>query len=227
MRRTVLPAAVVCLVVSLLLSLNPTGRAQAQKAATNLLLSIPDSQAFWWSPDGKTLAVSVLNVETKSGGLVLYDVALGKPRAEIKNMVTDAQAAGSFTPDGRTFILHTDRVRLYDAADGKLLREFGQGTEPIKLYRKIFVPVEKETRNSDTGEYSTTTEYPSDKEELQELPTRYLSDRVVSPDGKSLLVRAPEGKAQVYDLGTGELKFAFAMCPTKPPKLRTVLSGAG
>jgi WD40 repeat protein len=226
MRRTILSAAVVCLVVSLLLSLNPPGRAQAQKARAdaNLLLSVPHSEFFWWSPDGKTLAVAVMNTETETGGLLLYDAVSAKPRAEIKNEAPSSSAGVYFTPDGRTLIAHEGRVALYDAGDSRRLREFGQGTEPINLYRKIFVPVEEETRDY-TGQTTTTLKQPSNEDELKELPTRYLSGRVVSPNGKSLLVRGREGAAQVYDLTTGRLQFTLERAPDAPPKKKERGSG--
>ena|SRR5262245_11800962 len=38
------------------------------------------------------------------------------------------------------FQVQADQVRVYDTADGKLLREFAEGTTPINLYYKIFEP---------------------------------------------------------------------------------------
>ncbi len=223
MRRTVFTATAVCLVVSLLLSLNPVGLAQEASAAADAkpLQAIADSYSFWWSPDGKTLAVFVLNVEKKTGGIMLYDAASGKAGAEIKDGGPSSfSGVGlSFTPDGRALISHSDRVRLYDTADGRRLREFAPGTEPINYYRKIFTGSEtsSSTYNPSTGmeEPGSVSTPPSDEDELMELPTRYLSDRVVSPDGKSLLVRAAvrDRRAQVFDLGTGELKFTLEPLP--------------
>lgn len=215
MRRTLFTAAAACLLVSLLLWLNSTGL--AQQPAAKPLQAIPDSYSFWWAPDGKTLAVLVLNAEKKTGGIVLYDAASGKARAEMKDGGPSSfSGVGlSFTPDGRALISHSDRVRLYDAADGRLLREFAPGTEPINYYRRIFTGREISSYGPDTYQNDSYTEPPSDEDELMELPTRNLSDRVVSPDGKSLLVRAAkkDGRAQVFDLGTGELKFTLEPLP--------------
>ncbi|HWS98749.1 MAG TPA: WD40 repeat domain-containing protein [Pyrinomonadaceae bacterium] len=216
MRRRIFSVTAAGLVVSLLVSLLPSGRAQATKVTTKLLHSIPDSSSHRWSPDNRTLATAT----QLAGGrnlIVLYDMASGKPRADVRDEGAGPLPASlSFTPDARALIVHTDRVRLYDASDGRLLRQFAEATQPITYYDRIFKPERKTTFDSDPGSgyESTYTDYPSDEEVLKELPTQYVEEsRGISPDGKSLLVRAAEGKAQVYDLGTGELRFTLEPVP--------------
>ncbi|HYG79778.1 MAG TPA: WD40 repeat domain-containing protein [Pyrinomonadaceae bacterium] len=216
MRRKIFSAAAAGLVVSLLASLLPPGRAQTTKVVTKLLHTIPESSSMRWSPDNKTLATATQLAEGRTL-VVLYDMASGKPRADVRGEGAGPSPASlSFTPDGRALIVHTDRVRLYDAGDGRPLRQFGEGTQPITYYDRIFKVERKTTFDSDPGSgyESVYYDYPSDEEELKELPTRYVEEsRSISPDGKSLLVRAAEGRAQVYDLGTGELKFTLEPLP--------------
>lgn len=216
MRRKIFSAAAAGLVVSLLASLLPAGRAQTTKVNSKLLHTFPDSSSFRWSPDNKTLATAT----QLAGGrnlVVLYDMASGKARADVRDEGTGPLPASlSFTPDARALIVHTDRVRLYDAGDGRPLRQFGEGTQPITYYNRIFKPERKSTfdSNPDNGYEQVYTDYPSDEEVLKELPTQYVEEsRGISPDGKSLLVRAAEGKARVYDLGTGELRFTLEPLP--------------
>jgi len=215
MLRTVSLAVCVCFAVSQFAWLHPAGRARQANVRARLRHTIADSVSHSWSPDSRTLAVVV-----SGRGFMLYDAAAGKVLAEIKHHGPPTQKAGIFfTPDGRALIIHADRVSLYDAADGRALREFAEGTTPINSYEKFFKPVEKSNYDSDTGTTTTEWESPSDEEELMELPTRYLSDRVVSPDGKLLLARAKEGRAQVFDIGTGGLKFTLEPIPdTRPGK---------
>lgn len=209
MRRTFMPAAVVCVAVCLLASSAPAGRARQAAARARLRHTIAESAPALWSPDNRTLAVLVAGK-----GLALYDAAAGEARAEIKHQGPPAWTEGvSFTPDGRALIIHDFRVSLYDSADGRLLRELARETSPINRYHRIFRPWEKTDYDSATGTSTTEWVEPSDEEELMELPTRYLGDRFVSPDGKSILVRAEEGRAQVFDPTTGGLKFTLGPAP--------------
>jgi WD40 repeat protein len=203
MRRITSLAICVCLFVSLFVSLQQPGRAQTPKMTAKLLHTITESFVYWWSPDNKTLAVMFRNIS-------LYDVATGKVRAEFKSDGLLSVKLIRFTPDSSALLVHTDRVRLYSAADGKLLREFAEDTAPINYYEKIYTTQYTSTYNAETGQNESGYEGPTYDEELRELPTRYISDRVISPDSKLLLVRAKEsGKALVYDLTTGELKFTL------------------
>lgn len=202
MRKTTSLTICVGLVVSLLVSLNQTSSAQTTGVTAKLLHTVPDTYLYWWSPDNKTLAVWRKDV-------ALYDAATGKARAEIRYEGPPTADGIYFTPDGGALVIHSDRVRLYDATEGKLLRQFAEGTKPINSYDKIYKPVETSSYNSETGQTETGWEQPGNQAKLQELPTENLSGRIISPDGKSLLVRAKEGKAQVYNLDTGELKFTL------------------
>ena len=191
-----------------------TGGAQSAKVTVKLAHTITEEAAqcsYWWSPDSKILAVKYVEKSYKVT-VSLYDAATGKARAVIQVDGWPREKGVYFTPNGGALVIHSDRVRLYDTADGKLLREFAEGTTPINLYYKIFEPetYTSATTNSDGQTESVeATRWPSNKQELKELPTQYVSDRIISPDGTSLLARAKEGKAQVYDLGTGGLKFTL------------------
>ncbi len=202
MRRKMSLAACACLLAALFVSFHRTVAAQPSGVSAKLEHTIAESWAFWWSPDNKTLAV-------QGKVMSLYDTATGKARAEIKLEGYPMPRGVYFTPDGAALVIHTDRVRLYAASDGKLLREFAEDTTPIQHYEKIFQVQEVSSYNYETGTTETTWVGPNNVAKLTELPTAYLSDRHISPDGKSLLVRAKDGKAQVYDLTTGALKFTL------------------
>ena len=187
-----------------------TGGAQSAKVPVKLAHTITEGAAqcsYWWSPDSKIFAVKYVG-KTSKVTVSLYDAATGKARAVIQVDGSPTENGVYFTPDGGALVIHTDRVRLYDMADGKLLREFAEGTAPINFYYKIFQGHTETSVDSDGKSYESYRP-PSNKEELMELPTKYISDRIISPDGTSLLARAKEGKAQVYDLGTGVLKFTL------------------
>jgi WD40 repeat protein len=188
-----------------------TGGAQSAKVTAKLLHTITEGASYWWSPDSKILAVKY---EDKSYKVTvsLHDAATGKTQAVIQVDGSLEEKGVCFTPDGSALVIHTDRVRLYNTADGKLLREFAEGTTPINLYYKIFRPETVTSARTDADGQSESyeaTNWPSSKQELMELPTTYIGDRIISPDGTSILARAKEGKAQVYDLGTGVLKFTL------------------
>ncbi|HEV7906331.1 MAG TPA: hypothetical protein VGO96_20995 [Pyrinomonadaceae bacterium] len=202
MRKTLSLAARVSFAAALLVLLQQAGAAQSSKVSAKLLHTMPDGYTNWWSPDARTFAVY-------DGDVSLYDAATVKVRAVIKTSGTPMPKSLSFTPDGRRLIILSDRVRLYDVSDGKLLRQFGEGTEPINRYETKFKPEAVSVLNSD-GQYETEYKSPGTYENTLELPTIYISDRVASPDGKSLLVRArKDEEAQVYNLDTGELKFTL------------------
>jgi WD40 repeat protein len=187
-----------------------TGGAQSAKVTVKLAHTITEGAAqcsYWWSPDSKILAVKYVEKSYKVT-VSLYDAATGKARAIIQVDGSPSEKGVYFTPNGSALVIHTDRVRLYDMADGKLLREFAEGAMPINLYYGIFQGHTETVTYSD-GSSAEVYRGPSNKEELMELPTDYISDRIISPDGTSLLARAKEGKAQVYDLGTGGLKFTL------------------
>lgn len=220
MRRIITLAAGACLLVAQLASVSRAGAAQTTKVTAKLHHVIESGVLYWWSPDGKTLAVA--SAAPTTPGLSLYDAATGKVRAEVrielppppptKKKVTPPELKGVFfTPDSSTLVVHFDRVIVYDARDGKFIRQFAQGSAPANLYARVYKPYETTSTsyNSDgTTTETTTTEYPSDKQELRELPTRYISDRVVSPDSALLLVRDTD-EMKVYELGTGTVKFTL------------------
>jgi len=184
-----------------------TGGAQSANVTAKLLHTIPAANLFWWSPDSRILVMPYVD-DSPIVNVSLYDVATGKARAVIKIDGPLTEKGVYFTPNGSAMVIHTNRVRLYDMADGKLLREFAEGTTPINLYDRIF------QGHTETVHYSDNTSEdvyrgPSNEEDLMELPTRYISHRIINPDGTSLLARGKEGKAQVYDLGAGGLKFTL------------------
>lgn len=203
MRRNLSLAARVCFVLALLVSLPQTGAAQATKVSAKLLHTMTDGYTNRWSPDAKTLAVFNEDV-------LLYDAATMKVRATIKTPSAHTPKAIFFTPDSSVLVIQTDMVRLYDVRDGKFRRGFGQRTTPVNFYETKFKPEAVSVYNNDTGQYDYEYKLPGSYEMTLELPTAYISDRVASPDSKSLLVRAPkDAGAEVYDLGTGELKFTL------------------
>jgi len=142
----------------------------------------------------------------------LYDATTGKARAETKIEGPLTEKGVYFTPNSTALVIHSDRVRLYDTADGKLLREFAEGTAPINMFYDSVIKPYYEIEYRPPDDYVSSG--PSNKDLLMGLPTRYISDRIISPDGTSLLARGQEGKAQVYDLSTGGLKFTLG--PSTP-----------
>ena len=191
----------VCVVVSLCFIRPQASGAQTAKVTARLLHTVTDGYANLWSPDNRTLAVYKRDV-------ALYDAATGLARAQIKYEGPPTPNSIYFTPDGSTFVIHSDRVRLYDVSDGRLLRQFAAGTKPINYYEKFYKQKDVSGYNSE-GQYEYKTEDPSSLERMRELPTEYISDRIISPDGKALLTRVKGGAAQVYDMGTGALKFTL------------------
>ncbi|MDQ1610828.1 MAG: hypothetical protein QOG00_759 [Pyrinomonadaceae bacterium] len=203
MRKTLSFTTRACVVAALFALFQQAGAAQTTKVSAKLLHTMPDGYTNWWSPDARTFAVY-------NGDVLLYDAATTKVRATIKTSGAPLPKALSFTPDGRVLIILSDRVRLYDVADGKLLRQFGEGTEPINRYETKFKQEVVSVYDSGTGQYVDEYKSPGAYENTLELPTAYIGDRVTSPDGKSLLVRARKDEdAQVYNLETGELKFTL------------------
>ncbi|HEY6399777.1 MAG TPA: WD40 repeat domain-containing protein, partial [Blastocatellia bacterium] len=205
MRRIILLTIGVYLAASQFAQLKPASMAQQTDTTERPVYTVTGGVSHWWSPDGKTLAV-------RGDRFFLYDAITGKVKAEIPDHWSLVHEGVSFTPDSRTLVVHSDRVSLYNVDDGRWLRQFAVGSAPINYYEKIFVG-KWETNFESTGEgqsmTSSTYREPSNYEELMELPTRYLSGRNISPDGKSILARADAGMAQVFDLDTGELKFTL------------------
>jgi WD40 repeat protein len=202
MRRVIQLIIFACFVASIFVFFNLEGRAQGLKAA-KLLHTIGDGYGYWWSPDNKTLAV--LNKD-----ILLYDALTGGVRAQVQIGGKQIARGVYFTADSSALIVHADRIRLYSLSDGKLLRQFGEGTEPINYYERVYKPEQVFGYNSDSTQYEYENKAPSNGEELMELPARFSSNaRIMSPGGKALLVRTKDGKPQVYDLSTGELKFTL------------------
>src|SRR5215207_5496971 len=196
-------ASGVCLVVLLLAAQGEAARAQEARVAARLLHTLGAYGApLWLSPDGRTLAF-------KGEAVELYDVATGTLKAKVPVNSEFTPKGVFFTPDGKALVVHTDRVQVVDANDGKVLREFAEGSTPINFYKRIYTGHEETSYDESSG-YSTTYVGPSDKETLQELPALDPSDRVVSPDWKSILVRKGDGAAEVYDFETGKLKFTLS-----------------
>ncbi len=191
----------VCVFGSLCFSPPQASGAQTAKVTARLLHTITDGYSNLWSPDNRTFAVYKRDV-------TLYDAATGTARAQIKYEGDAVPNSIYFTPDGSTFVIHSDRVRLYDVSDGRLLRQFAEGTKPINYYEK-FYKQEVESGYNYEGQYEYKVKDPTALERTQELPTEYISDRIISPDGKSLLTRMKGGAAQVYDMSTGALKFTL------------------
>lgn len=203
MRKILSLKTCACVATALFVLFQQTGVAQASKMSAKLLHTVTGGYAHWWSPDARTLAVFDADV-------LLYDAATVKVRAVIKTSAQPMPKTLSFTPDSRVLIIHSDMVRLYDVRDGKFLRQFAEGTMPINYYETKFKPEVVSGLNNETGQYEYEHNTPGNYEKTLELPTAYISDRITSPDGKSLLVRARKGgDAQVYDAGTGELKFTL------------------
>ena len=120
----------VCLAVLIFVAQGGAARAQEARAAAKLLHTLTEQGApLWLSPDGRTLALRGEDVQ-------LYDVATGTLRAKIPVRPELTGPKGVFfTPDGKALVIHTDRVQVVDANDGKVLREFAEGSAPISRRR--------------------------------------------------------------------------------------------
>ena len=219
MRINTSMATCFCLIVSLFVAPYHAGRAQTAKASARLLHTITDGYTYVWSSDNRTLAVYNVDV-------ALYDAATGDVRARIKYEGKPTPNGLYFTPDGSTLVIHSDRVRLYSATDGKLLRQFAEGTSPINYYETQF-KTEVVTSYDENGQLQYNTESPDAVDRTRELPTQYIGNRVVSPDGKLLLARVKGGAAQVFDTETGTLKFTLEsfVAPGKKRNKRAVALG--
>jgi WD40 repeat protein len=200
MRKIKGRAVWVCLAVALFVVTLQMQTSRAQTATARLLHTLTEGNSYLWSPDSRTLALYYEDV-------TLYDATTGVAGARIKYEGRPTPNSIYFTPDSNALVIHSDRVRLYSVPDGKLLRRFAEGATPINYYEKIYQTRDVSSYNSD-GQYEYKLESPSELEKTRELPTEYIGDRVVSPDGKSLLASF-KGGAQVYDMDTGALKFTL------------------
>jgi len=174
--------------------------AQETKAVATLLRTINHSGTPYWSHDGKTLALK------GDKEILLYDATTGAIKTKILYSKLFSPEIISFSPDGKRLFLQSDWIKIFDANDGKLIREI-TGVERINYFENIFSVCYDYTDYN--GETKNERRGLSPDENTPELPAN-RSNRFISPDWKSVLVHKNDSKsAQVYDLDTGELKFTF------------------
>ncbi|HEV8059793.1 MAG TPA: c-type cytochrome domain-containing protein [Gemmataceae bacterium] len=139
-----LPLAHVSLVEALAVS--PDGKTLASSSYQEVILWDPASGAIRqrldgfaervvclaFSPDGKLLATGG-GAPTETGEIKIFDVASGKLQLEIKGGHSDTVFGICFSPDGKKLATAAaDKfVKVFDVANGKLLRSFEGHTQHV------------------------------------------------------------------------------------------------
>jgi WD40 repeat protein len=120
----------------------------------------------------------------------------------------DCRAA--FSPDSKLLAtLHSDRqrnIKFWEARTGKLVASLGEKELPVRMESCVFAPDGKSFITS--GNHALVVwDVPTFKERLSiDLPPRAGGVVLVSPDGKTLIVRGPgdDETALLYDAATGK-----------------------
>jgi WD40 repeat protein len=158
-----------------------------------------------FSPDGKTLAASVVDPETKRKALSLWDVAGGKQSA-ILHSGAAYYGVPAFSPDGRYVAIELNmpqgkapEVKLWEVATGKEVGGFSAPEKALAFQRLAFSP---------EGLRLATTTMAEGKAYLYDVRAgkllwvrdlgkhALLRDPAFSPDGKRLAIpgqQIPEG----------------------------------
>lgn len=179
-----------------------------------------------YSPDGKKLAT--LNAVGPDGGATLWDTASGEDVQTFKGAI-----AVAFTPDGRTLALGLSAgLKLVDATSGNVLADWKQDSYVL---RQVGLSpdgkwVACSTRGSIRGiDRSVGMVY------LYDIATKrgpaILQDRSGSPEYISVLEFAPnskllatghmDGTVKLWDLATGQPRWAVATGPSPDAVLFT------
>jgi WD40 repeat protein len=159
--------------------------------------------AVAFSPDGErvlTIGMSTATIwEVKTGRVML---------PEFEKIINSSSAA--FSPDGRYVVTGSIPARIWDAATGKLVREFN--TYPLSTDGSVaFTPdglrilVWTESRKAQLWNAATGT---LDHEFKVELATGNAV--AFSPDGRYVLTQNKGKVAQIWEIMTGKLVSEFA-----------------
>jgi WD40 repeat protein len=157
--------------------------------------------AVTFSPDGKTVAASF------SGGMLkLYDPNTGKlvPKANLK----EGGFGAAFSSDGKRFATAGRSVRVWDVANGRLVREFTFGREIGRAWRVAFSPDGKHLAaalhcyggRENEGPLARVWELATGKEVFATWEGGHVNAVAFSPDGKSLAIGGEnEGRVEIHD----------------------------
>ena len=171
-----------------------------------------------FSPDEKIIALGSVNSDT----LFLYNVETGKEHSRIKlNRAPMGPFTFAFSADGKTIAWRETFpdgiVRIFDSANGKLLRQFGFGRVGgvAHSYGSDFSPDGKlfavvNTSNKKTVElWSVVTGKP-----VRAFVHDLANSVAFAPDGKGLATQDMYGQVRLWDLN-GKIIHQFDR-PLKP-----------
>ncbi len=175
-----------------------------QAADGKLVRSLPDhglTYSVAFSPDGQLLAVGAKDA------VWLYEVGSGEARLSV-----DAPAwLVRFSPDGKSLLVSTDRMSLYSAEDGTLLRELeGWSEGAFSPDGRLFAaPVQQSGLAVQLWDTQTWLPLLRLDKSSDLKPPPQVHNLAFSPDSTRLIASTNSGTADLWDLNTRQSLRAF------------------
>jgi WD40 repeat protein len=200
--------------------------AQQPKELFSTKVDAVDHMAF--SPNGKTLATC-----HDGWGIVLWDVATGKPSIQLGDRPKDTEQAQAvlFSGDGKMLASISGGladVKLWNATTGKKVAELGS----VRLASRILSqplaisPDGKTLAVADEGDDKVVLWDIATGKSIATLKLARVGYVTFSPDGKTVISADSEGTVKLWDSATGKNIKTTVISLGKGEKLRS-LSGDG